>query len=70
MLQITPIVAAAPKAVPVKNEIRQFNKNVSSKKTAGCISLAARHTITEIVPASRQMTVSMPIRKKVLLKEK
>ena len=41
VLQITPIVAAVPKAVPVRKEIRQFKRKVISRNTEGRISLAA-----------------------------
>ena len=51
VLHMTPMVAAVPKDVPVSTEIRQFSKNAMSRKTAGRMARAAKHTMTGIVPA-------------------
>ena len=65
-MQITPIVAAVPNAVPVRNEIRQFNRNAIKIMTAGFISPAQYDTIAGIVPAARQSAVSIPMSKNVI----
>ena len=65
VLQMTPMVAAVPKDVPVSTEIRQFSKNAMSRNTAGRMARAAKHTMTGIVPAWRHRAVSMPMKTNV-----
>lgn len=63
--QMTPMVAAVPKAVPVRTERRQLSRKVMSRKTAGRMALAAKETMTGIVPACRHRAVSRPMRRKL-----
>ena len=60
-MQMTPIVAAVPKAVPVRQETQQFNTKVRTKNSSGRIRLPASDTIMGIVPPARQTVVSIPI---------
>ena len=58
--QMTPMVAAVPKAVPVRTERRQLSRKVMSRKTAGRMALAAKETMTgmraRLPPQSREQT--------------
>lgn len=63
--QMTPIVAAVPKEVPVRTEITQLSRKVISRKIEGRIRSAAWQTIKGTVPAARQSAVITPISRKV-----
>ena len=63
--QITPIVAAVPKEVPVNMDIPLFSRKTIRRKTDGRISFAARQTIEGIVPDALQRAVIIPISRKI-----
>ncbi len=65
VLHITPIVAAVPKAVPVRKDKRQLSKKVISKNIDGEINFVDIETMTGIVPDVRQRAVMIPIRTNV-----
>ena len=63
VMEITPMVAAVPKAVPVRKETRQFKRKAISTSSDGRISSAAQQTMAGMVPAVRHRAVSSPIRR-------
>ena len=66
VMQMTPIVADVPKAVPVKKDIAQHRRKVSITNISGLIIKEARLTITGIVPQARHNAVIIPISIKVM----
>ena len=57
-----PIVAAVPKAVPVKKDTRQFNTKQMGTNNAGRTNSIEKQTMVGIVPHSRHSAVRMPIK--------
>ena len=60
-IQIAPMVAAVPKAVPIRKDTRQFNKKARRIKMDGVISCTQYTTMVGIVPADLHKPVSTPI---------
>lgn len=65
-MQMTPMVAAVPNAVPVSTETIQFKRNVMRMKTDGRTNPAAMQIITGMVPEALQSAVIIPIRRKMI----
>jgi hypothetical protein len=63
---MTPMVAADPKAVPVKKETKQFKRNVITRKKEGSISPKESEIMAGIVPAARHKAVIIPINRKTI----
>ena len=59
-MQITPIVAAVPKAVPMSSDIRQQRRNAASTAADGWMSDEDQLTIAAIVPEARHAAASAP----------
>ncbi len=66
VMHTTPIVAAVPNAVPVRNDITPHSKNVASGATCGLKNGEAIMTICATVPAARQKAVRIPIKTKAV----
>ena len=64
--QITPMVAAVPKDVPVSTESRQLSRNTMTRKHHGRMNPTAQQTIMGMVPAARQRAVSIPMSRKIV----
>ena len=63
---MTPMVAAVPKAVPVRRDMPQLSRKASSRKSGGQISSDAQQTMTAMVPQARHRAVKKPMRPKVM----
>ena len=61
VIQIEPIVAAVPKAVPVRNDRAQLSRNAITGKNWGTIRVLEYETIAGIVPLCLHNAVSIPI---------
>ena len=61
LMQITPIVAAVPKAVPVRTDTPQFIQKAKSTKAEGWSTWTQAVMITAMVPQARQRAVSIPM---------
>ena len=61
LMQITPMVAAVPKAVPVRTDTPQFIKKAKSRKAEGWRNRTQMVMITAMVPQARQRAVSIPM---------
>lgn len=66
LAQMTPMVAAVPRAVPVKTETAQLSRNATRRNECGTMACAARYTIMGMAPEARHMAVMMPIRPKTI----
>ena len=64
--QMTPMVAAVPKEVPVRTDTRQLSRKAIITNRAGWMSRAEKQTITGMVPACRHRAVSIPMSTKVM----
>ena len=60
-MQMTPIVAPVPKAVPVSTDISAQSRNVASTMIEGVASAAPYETMAGIVPLARQNAVMQPM---------
>lgn len=58
---LTPIVAAVPNEVPIKNDISEHMQKTARGATAGCTRGAASTTTSETVPHARHSAVSAPM---------
>ena len=61
LTQMVPIVAAVPKAVPVRTDTPQLSKNVISTRISGRIRSTAQQMMSGSAPHARQKAVSIPI---------
>ena len=59
-MQITPIVAAAPKAVPMRSDMRQQRRNAASMAADGWMSDDDQLTIAAMVPEARHAAARAP----------
>ena len=66
VMQMTPIVAAEPKDVPIRNETPQQRRNVISTKTLGFMSFTADEMMNGIVPLALHDAVSIPTMRKTI----
>ena len=60
-MHTTPIVAAVPNAVPMRNDMSEVSRKTASGATPGVMRGAASTTTSEIVPAARHSAVRMPM---------
>ena len=60
-MQMTPIVAPVPNAVPVSTDMSAQRRNVASTITEGDTSAAPYATMAGIVPPARQNAVMQPM---------
>ena len=67
VMQMTPIVAAVPKDVPVRDDTRAHRRNDARRTALPSHHWDAWYTIYGIVPLTRQAAVSMPTRIKVTM---
>ena len=58
----TPIVAAVPNAVPVRNDMSEQSRKTERGAVAGVTSGVTMTTIWEIVPQARHRAVRIPMR--------
>ena len=66
VIEITPMVATVPKDVPVRTESSVFAKKMRTRKNSGRMRSDTKITISGIVPAARQLAVSIPIKRNVM----
>lgn len=66
VMQITPMVAAVPKDVPVRADTRAHSRNDARRTALPSHYCEAWYTIYGIVPLMRQAAVSMPTRDRVM----
>ena len=66
VMQTTPMVAAVPNEVPVKNDMMPVRTNVASGAIAGVTNGEATSTISDTVPEARQSAVRIPMRMKAV----
>ncbi len=64
-MQTTPIVAAVPKAVPMRNDMSDVRAKVASGAAAGVTRGDAMTTTCEMVPLARHRAVRMPMSTKL-----
>ena len=69
-MQIMPIVAAVPKAVPMSMDIMEHKRNVASTKTEGESRLDEMLTISGMVPEARHAALMAPTMAKRAITER
>ena len=60
-MHTTPIVAAVPNAVPMRNDMAPVSRKTASGAMAGVTNGVASSTTSEMVPAARHSAVRMPM---------
>ena len=66
LMQITPIVAADPKEVPVRSEIRQQSQKQITTIRSGRITRVDAQMMVAMAPQARHTAVSIPMSMKVI----